>query len=146
MGFYYREGVKLEKTLLIIKPDAVQRNLIGEIIRRAERARFKVVNIRYLRMAKEVAEDFYQVHKGKPFYDELCNYMSSGAIVPMVLEGENAVSGVRELIGKTNPIEAHPGTVRYDLAVSLTKNSVHASDSPANAVREIKFFFPREDV
>jgi len=137
--------VNLEKTLLIIKPDAVQRNLIGEIIRRIEAARFKIANIRYLRMAKSVAEDFYAVHRGKPFYDELCNYMSSGPIVPMIVEGEHAVAGIRELIGKTNPAEAHPGTIRYDMAVSLTKNSVHASDSTENAAREVKFFFPREE-
>ena len=135
----------MEKTLLIIKPDAVQRNLIGEIIRRIEAARFKIANIRYLRMAKSVAEDFYAVHRGKPFYDELCNYMSSGPIVPMIVEGEHAVAGIRELIGKTNPAEAHPGTIRYDMAVSLTKNSVHASDSTENAAREVKFFFPREE-
>jgi len=137
--------VNLEKTLLIIKPDAVQRNLIGEIIRRIEAARFKIANIRHLRMAKSVAEDFYAVHRGKPFYDELCNYMSSGPIVPMIVEGEHAVAGIRELIGKTNPAEAHPGTIRYDMAVSLTKNSVHASDSTENAAREVKFFFPMEE-
>ncbi|MBD3168565.1 MAG: nucleoside-diphosphate kinase [candidate division Zixibacteria bacterium] len=136
----------MEKTLLIIKPDAVERSLIGEIIRRIESARLKIVNLRYMKMTKSVAEDFYEVHRGKPFYDELTNFMSSGAIVPMVVMGDNAISGIRELIGKTNPAEAHPGTIRYDLAVSHTKNSVHASDSPANAEREIHFFFPKEQV
>ncbi len=135
----------MERTLLIIKPDATERNLIGEIIRRIETAGFRIVNLRYLRQTKSVAEEFYAIHKGKPFYDELCNYMSSGPIVPMVVEGEHAVAGIRELIGKTNPAEAHPGTIRADLAVSLTKNSVHASDSPENAVKEIKFYFPREE-
>jgi nucleoside-diphosphate kinase len=96
-------------------------------------------------MTKSVAGEFYEMHKGKGFYDELTNYMSSGPIVPMVLEADNAIAGLRELIGKTNPAEAHPGTIRYDMAVTLTKNSVHASDTPENAAREIKFFFPREE-
>jgi nucleoside-diphosphate kinase len=136
----------LEKTLLIIKPDAVERNLIGEIIRRVEFGKFRIVNMRYMKMTKAVAEEFYEIHRGKPFYDELTNFMSSGSIIPMVVEGEKAVSGIRDLIGKTNPAEAHPGTIRYDMAVSMTKNSVHASDSPANAEKEIHFFFPREQV
>ncbi len=125
----------MEKTLLIIKPDTVERNLIGEIIRRVEAAKFKIINIRYLKMTKSVAGDFYEMHRGKPFYDELTNYISSGPIIPMILEAEYAIGGLRELIGKTDPAEAHPGTIRYDMAVSLTKNSVHASDSPENATQ-----------
>jgi len=130
------------RTLLIIKPDAVERNLIGEIISRLEKARFIVAAIKMIRLDYDQARKFYAVHEGKPFLEELCKYMSSGPVVPMVLKSDgDTVAKVRELIGATDFKKAAAGTIRYDLAVSLTKNSVHASDSPQNAEQEINFFF-----
>jgi len=126
----------------MIKPDAVERNLIGEIISRLEKARFIVAALKMVKLDYESARRFYAVHEGKPFLDELCKFMSSGPVVPMVLKSEgDTVAKVRELIGATNPEKAAAGTIRHDLAVSLTKNSVHASDSPQNAEQEISFFF-----
>ena len=130
------------QTLLIIKPDAVERNLIGEIISRLEKARFIIAALKMVKLDYDSARRFYAVHEGKPFLDELCKFMSSGPIVPMVLKSEgDTVAKVRELIGATNPEKAAAGTVRHDLAISLTKNSVHASDSRQNAEQEISFFF-----
>jgi nucleoside-diphosphate kinase len=131
-----------DRTLLIIKPDAVERNLIGQIIDRLERARFKIVDMTMVHLTYDQARKFYAVHEGRPFLDELCKYMSSGAIVPMIVESNgDTVGGIRALIGATDPSKAAPGTVRHDLAVSLTKNSVHASDGEATAKTEIAFFF-----
>jgi len=131
-----------ERTLLIIKPDAVQRNLIGEIIIRLEKARFKIVSMKMVRLDYNTARKFYAVHEGRPFLDELCKFMSSGAIVPMVLESEmDTISNLRTLIGATDPSKAAPGTIRHDLAVSFTMNSVHASDGESTAKKEIEFFF-----
>ncbi len=130
------------RTLLIIKPDAVERNLIGQIVDRLERARFKIVDLKMVHLTYDQARKFYAVHEGRPFLDELCKYMSSGAIVPMIVESNgDTVGGIRALIGATDPLKASPGTVRHDLAVSLTKNSVHASDGEATAKTEIAFFF-----
>jgi nucleoside-diphosphate kinase len=130
------------RTLLIIKPDAVERNLIGEIISRFERARFIVAAVKMVKLDYDSARRFYAVHEGKPFLDELCKYMSSGPVVAMVIKSDgDTVEKVRQLIGVTDPSKAAAGTVRYDLGVSLTKNSVHASDSPQNAEQEINFFF-----
>jgi len=131
----------LERTLLIIKPDATNRNLVGEIIRRLEQSRFVVRALRMVRLSPEKARKFYAVHEGKLFLDSLCAFMSSGPIVPMVLEKENAVADLRLLIGATNPQNAACGTLRFDLALDVEKNSVHASDSPENAKTEIAFFF-----
>lgn len=130
-----------ERTLLIIKPDAVERNLVGKIIDRIEVAGFKVVELKMVRLSAADARRFYKVHEGKPFLDELVAFMSSGPVVPMVLEKANAVLDLRELIGATNPEQAACGTIRQCYAVNLTKNSVHASDSPENAGIEIGFFF-----
>ncbi len=130
------------RTLLIIKPDAVERNLIGEIISRLEKARLIIAAIKMVKLDYAEARRFYAVHEGKPFLDELCRYMSSGPIVPMVIKSEGETyEKVRQLIGATDPAKAFPGTIRHDLGVSLTKNSVHASDSPQNAEIEISFFF-----
>jgi nucleoside-diphosphate kinase len=126
---------------LIIKPDAVKRNLVGRILSRVEEAGFKVLNLKYLRLTKRDARRFYHVHQGKPFLPELVNYMSSGPAVPALLEKTNAITDLRELIGATDPKQARPGTIRADLAVSTTKNSVHASDSPKAARFETRFFF-----
>ncbi len=130
------------RTLLIIKPDAVERKLIGQIIERLEKAGFKIAAMKMVQLSYDDARKFYAVHEGRPFLDELCNFMSSGPIVPMIIESEDdAVSGVRALIGATDPAKAAPGTVRHDLAISLTKNSVHASDGKETAKTEIEFFF-----
>lgn len=132
-----------DRTLLIIKPDAVERNLIGQIIERLEKAGFKIADMKMVQLSYEEARKFYAVHEGRPFLDELCNFMSSGPIVPMIVESDgDTVSGMRALIGATDPSEAAPGTVRHDLAISLTKNSVHASDGKETAKTEIEFFFP----
>jgi nucleoside-diphosphate kinase len=136
----------LQRTLLIIKPDATQRNLIGEIIRRLEQSRFAVRAVRMMRLNPEKARQFYAVHEGKPFLDSLCRFMSSGVIVPMVLEKDNAVADLRLLIGATDPKKAACGTLRFDLALDVEKNSVHASDSPENAAKEIAFFFDASEL
>jgi nucleoside-diphosphate kinase len=130
------------RTLLIIKPDATERHLIGEIIRRIEIARFRIIDLKMIQLKYEQARKFYAVHEGRPFLDELCKFMSSGPIVPMIVESDgDTISGIRALIGATDPSKAAPGTVRHDLAVSLTKNSVHASDGETTAKTEIAFFF-----
>lgn len=131
----------MERTLLIVKPDATQRNLIGEILRRLEQSGFVIRALRMMRLTPEKARKFYAVHEGKPFLDSLCQFMSSGPIVPMVLEKASAVADLRLLIGATDPKKAACGTLRFDLAIDVEKNSVHASDSPENAAKEIAFFF-----
>jgi len=130
---------------LIIKPDAVFRNLIGEIIARVEKSRFKIKGMKMVQLKPAEARRFYAVHEGKPFLNELVAFISSGPVVPMVLEKENAVADLRKLIGATNPAKADPGTVRHDLAIDMGKNSVHGSDSPENAQVEIEFFFPSSE-
>ncbi len=135
----------MEKTLLIIKPDAVSRNLIGEIVSRVEKSRFKIKEMKMVQLQPAEARRFYAVHEGKPFLDELVAFMSSGPVVPVWLEKENAVADLRKLIGATNPKNADPGTVRHDLAIDMGKNSVHGSDSPENAKTEIEFFFPNSE-
>ena len=134
----------LERTLLNIKPDAVERNLIGEIIRRIEAKGYRIVAIDKMQLKQEEAEVFYAIHRGKPFFDELVAFMSSGPCVPMVIEGDNVIEGIRELIGATDPSKAEKGTIRRDFAESITKNSVHASDAPETAIEEIGFFFSRK--
>jgi nucleoside-diphosphate kinase len=130
------------RTLLIIKPDAVERHLIGEIISRLEKAHLTVAGLKMVKLESDQARRFYAVHEGKPFLDELCKYMSSGPIVPMIVQSEGETyEKVRQLIGATDPAKALAGTIRHDLSVSMTKNSVHASDSAQNAEIEIGFFF-----
>jgi nucleoside-diphosphate kinase len=125
----------------MIKPDAVQRNLIGEILRRVETAGFKIAELKMVKLSLHQAKRFYRIHKGKPFYDELVKYVSSGEVVAALLEKKDAVNDLRKLIGSTDPKKAKKGTIRHDLALSTNKNSVHASDSPQNAKTEIEFFF-----
>jgi len=127
---------------MIIKPDATGRHLIGEIIRRVEQSGFVVGAMRLTRLIPAEARRFYAVHEGKPFLDSLCAFMSSGTIVPMILEKENAIADLRTLIGATDPAKAACGTLRHDLALNLEKNSVHASDGPDTAAVEMAFFFP----
>jgi nucleoside-diphosphate kinase len=126
---------------LIIKPDATQRNLIGHIINRVEKARFAIVDMRMISLSKDQARKFYAVHEGKPFLNSLVAFMSSGPVVAMVLEKENAVADLRTLVGATDPSKAACGTVRNEIGVDIEKNSVHASDSDDNAAKEIAFFF-----
>jgi len=131
----------LEQTLSIIKPDAVERNLDNEIKEMFKSKGFKIIKDKKIQIVKSEAEQFYKIHETKPFYDDLCTYLSSGPIVVMVLEKENAVLGNRELMGATNPKDAEEGTIRKKYGISIDKNSVHGSDSVENAKIEIDFFF-----
>jgi len=131
----------LEQTLSIIKPDAVDRNLDNEIKEMFKNKGFKIVKEKKIQIEKSEAEKFYKVHETKPFYNDLCAYLSSGPIVVMILEKENAILDNRELMGATNPKDAVDGTIRKKYGLSIDKNSVHGSDSPENAKIEIEFFF-----
>ena len=131
----------IEQTLSIIKPDAVERNLENEIKETFKNNGFSILNEKKIQIEKSEAEKFYKVHETKPFYNDLCEYLSSGPIVVMELEKENAVLGNRELMGATNPQEAQEGTIRNKYGISIDKNSVHGSDSVENAKIEIDFFF-----
>ena len=130
-----------EQTLSIIKPDAVERNLENEIKNFFKKNNFKILKNKKVKISKEEASEFYKTHQTKPFYNDLCNYLSSGPIVVMVLEGKNAVSKNRQLMGATDPMNAEEGTLRKMYGVSIDKNSVHGSDSIENAKTEINFFF-----
>ena len=131
----------IEQTLSIIKPDAMERSLDGEIKLMFEKDGFKIAKEKKIQLAKSEAEQFYKVHETKPFYNDLCEYLSSGPIMVMILEKENAVLGNRELMGATNPTDADEGTIRKKYGISIDKNSVHGSDSVDNAKIEIDFFF-----
>tara|TARA_B100000579_G_scaffold128320_1_gene103443 strand:+ start:265 stop:675 length:411 start_codon:yes stop_codon:yes gene_type:complete len=131
----------LEQTLSIIKPDAVERNLENEIKLIFEKNKLKIIKSKKVKISKNEAEEFYKVHQTKPFYDDLCSYLSSGPIVVMILEGENAIAKNRQLMGATDPLKADEGTIRKMFGVSIDKNSVHGSDSVENAKKEINFFF-----
>lgn len=131
----------IERTLSIIKPDAVERNLEDKIKSYFVKNNLEILKIKKVQISKEEASEFYKVHQTKPFYADLCNYLSSGPIVVMILEGENAVSKNRQLMGSTNPLEAEEGTLRKMYGLSIDKNSVHGSDSIENAKVEINFFF-----
>tara|TARA_B100000945_G_C20115575_1_gene472363 strand:- start:150 stop:551 length:402 start_codon:yes stop_codon:yes gene_type:complete len=131
----------MEKTLSIIKPDAVERNLSQTIKQEFLKNDFKIINEKKIHITKEEAEKFYKVHETKPFYNDLCSYLSSGPIVVMILEKENAILDNRKLMGSTNPEEAVEGTIRKKYGISIDKNSVHGSDSEENAKKEIDFFF-----
>lgn len=136
----------IERTLSIIKPDAVAKNAIGQIIARFEAAGLKVVAARYLQLSRAQAEGFYAVHKERPFFNDLVEFMVSGPVVVQVLEGESAISKNRELMGATNPKEAAPGTIRADFAESIDANAVHGSDAPETAAVEIAYFFAESDI
>ena len=131
----------MEQTLIIVKPDGVQRGLTGEIIRRLEQRGLKFVGLKLVRIDRALAERHYGIHKGKGFYESLVSYITSGPVVVAVVEGPSAVAAVRRTVGKTNPVEAEAGTIRGDFAVSIGRNLIHASDSPENAVGEINLFF-----
>ncbi|MFP4274901.1 MAG: nucleoside-diphosphate kinase [Paracoccaceae bacterium] len=130
-----------ERTLSIIKPDATRRNLTGKINAKFEEAGLRIIAQKRIRLTKEQAGAFYAVHKERPFYDELCEFMASDPVVVQVLQGENAISRNREVMGATNPADAAPGTIRAEFAESVGENSVHGSDAPETAAQEIAFFF-----
>lgn len=137
---------ELQKTFVAIKPDGVQRGLIGEIVSRFERRGLKVVGMKFMTVPRETAESHYGEHKGKPFYDGLVSYITSGPIVAMVLEGKDAVTLCRNVIGATNPTASAPGTIRGDLAIEIGRNLVHGSDSPESAKREVGIFFQEKEL
>jgi len=133
--------MSLQQTLSIIKPDATQRNIIGSIVQRFEQAGLEVVAMKMIRMDRQMAEDFYAEHKGREFYEPLVEYMTSAPIVVQVLQGEDAIAQNRKIMGVTDHTKAEAGTIRKDFALSVRENSVHGSDSPESAAREIAFFF-----
>jgi len=136
----------VEQTLSIIKPDAVSKNHIGEIVARFEQAGLKIVAQRMMLLSQVQAEGFYAEHKGRPFFDGLVSFMTSGPVVVQVLSGESAVARNRELMGATDPSKAAAGTIRADFSTQMPENAVHGSDSPASAAREIAYFFPSNEV
>ena len=136
----------VQRTFSIVKPDAVARNLIGEIYSRFEKGGLRIVASKMLTLTKEQAAGFYAEHDGRPFFEDLCNYMRSGPVMVQVLEGEDAIATNRRLMGATNPAEAAPGTIRADFAESIDANAVHGSDAPESAAREISFFFSDAEI
>jgi nucleoside-diphosphate kinase len=136
----------VERTLAIVKPDGVRKNLVGEVLRRIQEAGFTVRAMKMIRMSKQEAEGFYAVHKGRPFFEELTTFMSSGPCVPIVLEKDNAIADYRKLIGSTNPSDAEEGTIRRDFADSVGENVVHGSDSVENGRIEANYFFPEHEI
>ena len=136
----------IERTFSIVKPDGVERNRLGEIFGRFEKAGLQIIALRMLHLTREQAGDFYAVHKERPFYDDLVSYMTSGPVVVQVLEGENAIERNREIMGATNPDDADPGTIRADYATSIEENVVHGSDGPDTAREEISFFFEENEI
>jgi nucleoside-diphosphate kinase len=131
----------MERTLSIIKPDGVKKGLIGEVLKKFEKAGLKIAAMKMIHMSKKEAEGFYAVHRGKPFYNSLTDFMSSGPCVVLILEGEKAISRNRELMGATNPKDAAPGTIRKEFAANVEQNIVHGSDAPETAAYEIGYFF-----
>ena len=131
----------MERTLILVKPDAFARGLTGEIVARFERKGLKIVAMRHMRVTEDLAKQHYAEHEGKPFFGELVEFIVSGPLVAMVLEGEQAVPAARQVIGATNPLEAAPGSIRGDFAVEVGQNMVHGSDSPESGEREAKLFF-----
>ncbi len=135
-----------ERTFTFLKPEAVMRGLIGAILTRIERKGLNIVAMKLLRLTKDQAEKIYSVHKGKPFYESLVNHVTSGPILAMVIEGPNAIAVLRSMIGKTNPAEAQPGTIRGDFALITERNIIHAADSHENALREMKVIFEEKEI
>ena len=133
--------MSVEQTLSIIKPDGVQKNLIGEIVGRFEKAGLEILAARMIHLSREQAEEFYAVHKERPFFNDLVSYMTSGPVMVQALQGESAIDANRQIMGATNPADADPGTIRADFAASIEENIVHGSDGPDTALQEIAFFF-----
>jgi len=136
----------MEKTLILVKPDGVQRGLIGEIITRFERRGLKILGLKFMQMSQELAETHYSIHKERPFYASLVEYITSGPIVAMVWEGKDAINVARNTMGATNPANAPMGTIRGDFAVEIGRNLVHGSDSVENGEKEVAFFFGAEEL
>lgn len=141
MGKKSTGGMELERTLSIIKPDGVEKNVIGEVISRFEKNGLRIAALKMAKLTKKDAEGFYIVHKERPFYGSLTDFMSRGPVVLMVLEGENAIAKNREIMGATDPAKAEAGTIRKDFATSIEENTIHGSDSPESAAFEIGYFF-----
>ncbi|MBP9591560.1 MAG: nucleoside-diphosphate kinase [Steroidobacteraceae bacterium] len=138
--------MSVERTLSIVKPDGVRKNVIGDVYRRFEKAGLRIVAARMTRLSQTQAEGFYAVHRERPFFRDLVSYMTSGPVIVQVLEGENAVAKHREIMGATDPKKAAPGTIRADLAESIEQNVVHGSDSLDNAAREVAYFFAETEI
>ncbi|MGP4078345.1 nucleoside-diphosphate kinase [Pseudalkalibacillus sp. R45] len=136
----------MEKTFLMVKPDGVQRNLIGEIVSRFEKKGFKLAGAKLMQISDELAQNHYGEHKERPFFGELVDFITSGPVFAMVWEGENVIATARNMMGKTNPSDAAPGTIRGDYAVQVGQNIIHGSDSPESAEREINLFFNEEEL
>jgi len=136
----------MEKTLVLVKPDGVKRGLIGDIIRRFENRTLKVLALKIIKPTREMAERHYAVHRGKPFFEGVVDYISADPIVAMVLSGDNAIAVVRGMVGALQPVDAHPGTIRGDYTLSVSENLVHASDSPESSAREIDVWFKPEEI
>ncbi|HUI90066.1 MAG TPA: nucleoside-diphosphate kinase [Anaerolineales bacterium] len=136
----------MERTLVLIKPDGVQRGLIGEVTARLERRGLRLVAAKFMSVSRSLAETHYAIHQGKPFYDGLIAYITSAPVMAMVWEGPNAVAAVRQTMGATRPTEAAPGTIRHDFALEVGRNLTHASDEPANAEKEVALWFKKEEL
>ena len=136
----------MERTLAILKPDAVRRGLTGDILKRIESSELEIVALRKIQLSRAEAERFYEVHKAKPFFKGLCDYMTSGPVVVAVLQGESAITKWRQLMGATDPKKADPGTIRKDFGLDVEQNSTHGSDAPETAAQEIHFFFATREL
>ena len=136
----------MERTLVLVKPDGVQRGLIGEVISRLERRGLRLAGAKFMAVSQELAETHYAIHKGKPFYDGLISYITSAPVMAMVWEGPQAVAAVRQTMGATKPVEAAPGTLRHDFALEVGRNLTHASDSVENGAQEVELWFKKEEL
>ena len=136
----------MEQTYVMIKPDGVQRNLVGEIVGKIEKKGYKITAMKMITISKETAETHYEEHKGKPFFGGLVDFITSGPVVAMVVEGDDAIIGMRKMMGATNPLNAERGTIRGDFGISMGRNIIHGSDSPESAKREIGIFFKPEEI
>ena len=136
----------MERTLILVKPDGVQRSLIGQIISRFEKRGLKLAGLKFMQMSDQLAKRHYAVHQGKPFYESLVSYITSGPVVAMVWEGNDAIEVARSSMGTTNPVEAAPGTIRGDLGMEIGRNLVHGSDTPENGVKEASLFFNESEL
>ena len=136
----------MERTLVLVKPDGVERGLIGEVISRLERRGLRMVAAKFIQVSHKLAETHYAIHKGKPFYDGLIKYITSAPVMAMVWEGPNAVAAIRQTMGATKPTEAAPGSIRHDFALEIGRNLTHASDSPENGIKEVALWFKPEEM
>jgi nucleoside-diphosphate kinase len=135
-----------ERTFFMIKPDGVQRGLVGDVVQRIERKGYKISAMKMLKISKEMAQEHYAEHIGKPFFNDLVEFITSGPVLAMIVEGEDVIDGVRTMMGKTDPKASDPGTIRGDFGIHLSRNVVHGSDSPGSSDREISIFFPKEEI